>query len=293
MYLFYKRKISSKRVVYGHQTLKKTYAYQYSCYLHIAQLFMYVYNFVHAKAIRLYSWLQLSCHPPFCMLLDVLIFPLLWAFLFWCGHYTPPVFLEEPDYGLWVGLPLSEWGIKKIAAPSEWWACLVAKRVTRCFCTYYRNRINEIVLHAMQMKGRRESDPNVWFSFIYSHKCNCYLQNIIIMFLLPVRKLRKRFIDFQDRSAFSAAGKYVDRSWEYINRSQTHECENLDWGRAIPREGIHKSDFPCSVVRMVSGDCLDKPAGWVEWGHGFKSSTVQERHFSYRTSFQVHERCTK
>jgi hypothetical protein len=29
-----------------------------------------------------------------------------------------------------------------------------------------------------------------------------------------------------DRSAYSTPGKYVDRSWEYINRSQTHECEN-------------------------------------------------------------------
>jgi hypothetical protein len=29
-----------------------------------------------------------------------------------------------------------------------------------------------------------------------------------------------------DRSAYSAAGKYVDRSREYINRSQTHECGN-------------------------------------------------------------------
>jgi hypothetical protein len=25
---------------------------------------------------------------------------------------------------------------------------------------------------------------------------------------------------------YSAAGKYVDRSWEYKNRSQKHECEN-------------------------------------------------------------------
>ncbi len=32
--------------------------------------------------------------------------------------------------------------------------------------------------------------------------------------------------------------KYMDRSWEYINRSQTHECVNWDWGRAIPRKGI-------------------------------------------------------
>ncbi len=31
---------------------------------------------------------------------------------------------------------------------------------------------------------------------------------------------------FNDRSAYSAAGKYVERSWEYINHSQTHKCEN-------------------------------------------------------------------
>ncbi len=40
--------------------------------------------------------------------------------------------------------------------------------------------------------------------------------------------------------------KYVDRSWEYINRSQTHECVNWDWGRAIPRKELHKWDFRCS-----------------------------------------------
>ncbi len=42
--------------------------------------------------------------------------------------------------------------------------------------------------------------------------------------------------------------KYVDRSWDYIIRSQTHECGNFGWGRAIPRKGIHKGDFRCSVV---------------------------------------------
>ncbi len=31
--------------------------------------------------------------------------------------------------------------------------------------------------------------------------------------------------------------KYVDQSLEYINRSQTHECGNWGWGRAIPRKG--------------------------------------------------------
>ena len=43
--------------------------------------------------------------------------------------------------------------------------------------------------------------------------------------------------------------KYVDWSWEYtsINRSQIHECGNWVWGRAIPRKGIYKWDFRCSV----------------------------------------------
>jgi hypothetical protein len=36
-------------------------------------------------------------------------------------------------------------------------------------------------------------------------------------------------VSVSDRSAYSAAVKCVDRSfWEYINRSQTHECGNWD-----------------------------------------------------------------
>ncbi len=67
----------------------------------------------------------------------------------------------------------------------------------------------------------------------FSHSCVC-----------------ERLIYFHDRSAYSAAGKYVGRSWEYINRSQTHECGNWDWGRAIPFLGIHKLDFRCNVYTV-------------------------------------------
>ncbi len=85
-----------------------------------------------------------------------------------------------------------------------------------------------------------------------SQKWNCYFQNRIIMFCPPVPTLiyLERFIYFHDRSAYSPAGKYVLQSWEYnyINRSQTHECGNWNWGRAIPKKGIHKWDCPCSVV---------------------------------------------
>jgi hypothetical protein len=51
----------------------------------------------------------------------------------------------------------------------------------------------------------------------------------------------ERFIYSHDRSAYSAAGKYVDRSWDYINPSQTLEYGNGDWGRAVPFLEIHKS----------------------------------------------------
>ncbi len=78
--------------------------------------------------------------------------------------------------------------------------------------------------------------------------------NVMSPFPTLILYICERFIQFQDRSAFSAAGKYVDRSWEYVNRSQTHEYEkyvkeyeNWDWGRAIPRKGIHKWDFHSSV----------------------------------------------
>ncbi len=40
--------------------------------------------------------------------------------------------------------------------------------------------------------------------------------------------VRNLYMYFQDRSAYIAARKYMDKSWEYINRSQTHECGNWD-----------------------------------------------------------------
>jgi hypothetical protein len=45
--------------------------------------------------------------------------------------------------------------------------------------------------------------------------------------------------------------KYVDWSWEYINRSKTHECGNWGWGRAIPRKGIYKRNCRCSVTLQL------------------------------------------
>ncbi len=45
----------------------------------------------------------------------------------------------------------------------------------------------------------------------------------------------------------------------YINHSQTHECGNWNWVRAIPKKGMHKWDFCCSV----SGSGSSINGGWI------------------------------
>ncbi len=54
-------------------------------------------------------------------------------------------------------------------------------------------------------------------------------------------------ICFHDGSAFSAGGNMWTDPGNYINRSQTYECGNWSWGRAIPRKGIYKRNCRCSV----------------------------------------------
>jgi hypothetical protein len=83
--------------------------------------------------------------------------------------------------------------------------------------------------------------PKIWHK--YSQKRNCAASVPVSTFMC----LYERFINSHDRAAYSAAGKYVDRSWEYIICSQTRECGNWDCGHAIPFLGIHKWDFRCSV----------------------------------------------
>ncbi len=66
----------------------------------------------------------------------------------------------------------------------------------------------------------------------------------------------ERFIYSQNRSTYFPA----DGSWEYINRSQTHECGNWDWGRSIPFLGISVSNFRYCVfaVRVETENYLMK-----------------------------------
>ncbi len=51
--------------------------------------------------------------------------------------------------------------------------------------------------------------------------------------------------------------KHWNRFWNiaatlYINCSQTHGCENWDWGRAILRKGINICEFRCNVGQIGS-----------------------------------------
>ncbi len=50
----------------------------------------------------------------------------------------------------------------------------------------------------------------------------------------------------------------------YINRSQTHECGNWDWGRAIPFLGIHKWYFRCSLQYNTSPFIAKHLSLWKE-----------------------------
>jgi hypothetical protein len=59
-------------------------------------------------------------------------------------------------------------------------------------------------------------------------------------------------------SAYCAAAKQVDRSWEYLNRSQIHECRTWEQGHAVSFLGMHKSNLWYSV------DYFSLINGWVD-----------------------------
>jgi hypothetical protein len=42
----------------------------------------------------------------------------------------------------------------------------------------------------------------------------------------------------------------LDQSWEYINRSQIHECRNWERGRVVSFLGIFVSNFRYSVCAV-------------------------------------------
>ncbi len=91
----------------------------------------------------------------------------------------------------------------------------------------------------------------------------------------------ERFIYLDDWST-----EYVERSWEYIIRSQTHECGNWDWGHAIPFLGIHKWDFHSSVKKCTR---LQNTVYPVE----NKPKKCTGRRFMRALSYTITGSCTK
>ncbi len=101
------------------------------------------------------------------------------------------------------------------------------------------------------MKGQWESNINVWFPFMYSQKLNC------VASLFPKQKYKVLspysythipvIVLYISRIRLSILLQPNIRSWEYINRSQTHECRSADWGRAVSFLGTHKLNFRYSA----------------------------------------------
>ncbi len=129
---------------------------------------------------------------------------------------------------------------------------------------YKQCHLLRLMIHPSVDKNKNgyRSDPrhfsrqpkSIWFKMpavleitVPVDRRNAYvLQNRIIMFSLPIPTLIclwENYISRMGLSILLPPNMYVDRSWEYINRSKTHECGNRDWGRAIPRRGMHKMGF--------------------------------------------------
>ncbi len=67
------------------------------------------------------------------------------------------------------------------------------------------------------------------------------------------------------------------QKWNWnIDRSQRHECGNLDWGRAIPFPGMHKFKYLCSATR---------PTAQFLFGEYINSNTFAVRPDSPRSFF--------
>jgi hypothetical protein len=82
----------------------------------------------------------------------------------------------------------------------------------------------------------------IWIWKKYSQERNCTLSHNVNIMCLWAIYIFPRFV-----CLFCCRKICGPILGKYLNRSQTHECGNWDWSRAIPFLGMHKWDFCCSV----------------------------------------------
>ncbi len=96
-----------------------------------------------------------------------------------------------------------------------------------------------------------EGGPHLFYTatkipFMYSQKRNCAAS----VSIFPHSFLWAIFVYSQNRSPYFPAAEWADRSWEYMNRSQTHEYGNWDLPRTIPFLEIFVSNFTVLCLCM-------------------------------------------
>ncbi len=85
-----------------------------------------------------------------------------------------------------------------------------------------------------------------------------YFQNRIIMFFLPIPTLKylwEIYIFPGLVGLFRCIQICGPILGIYINRSETHECRNWDWGHTIPFPGTHKLVFRYSAGQNQQSAC--------------------------------------
>jgi hypothetical protein len=64
-------------------------------------------------------------------------------------------------------------------------------------------------------------------------------QNYNVLYPSSYTHISERGLCISRICPYSAAGKYVDQSWEHINRSQTHECGGTEAAQFPEKEYIN------------------------------------------------------
>jgi hypothetical protein len=131
------------------------------------------------------------------------------------------------------------------------------------------------------MKGRWESNKNVWFPFMYYQKWNCEAslfprQNYNVLSPKPYTHIPVRDYIFPGLFCLFCCSQICGP----IPGIHDIWCGNWDCGRAIPRKGIHKWDFRCSV----SCTRLDR-GRWAWWQTRWRARSRTRRRWSSAPSW--------